>query len=70
MLKSMSDQRLPSERPPDDTTASPSAAHWTLALWVVAAFLGAFVATHYLLQRVLAGGSDVAAAIPGAWSLL
>jgi hypothetical protein len=39
MLKSMSDQRLPRERPPDSTTASPSAANWTLALWVVAAFL-------------------------------
>jgi hypothetical protein len=65
----MRDQRLPHERPPDDTTAASSAVNWTLALWVVAAFLGAFVATHYLLGRVLAGGTDVASAIP-AWSLL
>jgi hypothetical protein len=66
----MRDQRLPHERPPDGTPAASSAANWTLALWVVAAFLGAFVATHYLLQRVLFGGSDFATAVPAVWSRL
>jgi len=59
----MSDQRVLRERPPEGTSASPSAAaSWTLALWVVAAFLGAFVAAHYFLQRALAGGSEVVSA--------
>jgi hypothetical protein len=41
-----------------------------LGLWLVAAFLGALVVTHYLLARVLAGDAAVAAAIPVGWSLL
>lgn len=49
----MSDQHVPRERPPEGTTAFASPAGWTLALWMVVAFLGAFVAAHYLLQRTL-----------------
>ena len=61
---------MPRERPPDDMTASPNTAGWTLVLWMVAAFLGTFVAAHYLLQRMLGGGIDIAAATPSGWSLL
>jgi hypothetical protein len=71
LMSRMSDRRLPHERPPEGTTASPSAAaSRTLALWVVAAFLGGFVAAHYFLQRTLVGGSDVVSAATSVRSLL
>jgi hypothetical protein len=47
-LRSMTHSRLSRERA-TDATAGPSLADCTLALWLVAAFLVALVATHYLL---------------------
>lgn len=71
VLDPMAPSRVPghADRRMNDQ-ASLSAASWTLALWVVAAFLGAFVAAHYLLQRALAGDSDVASATRSVRSLL
>ena len=66
----MTDPRLPRERPSGAVTARPRLSDCTLALWLVAVFLGALVATHYLLAQVLAGGADVASAIPVGWSLV
>ena len=65
----MTHSRLPRERAPDADTARPGLAGWTLALWLVAAFLGGLVASHYLLARILAGDAAVDAAIPLGWQL-
>ena len=65
----MGDQRLPHERALNRTTAAASATNWILALWMVAAFLGAFVATHYLLRGVLSGSSEPSSGIAAAWTL-
>jgi hypothetical protein len=64
MLRCMTHPRLPRERAPDAATARLRLPDCTLALWLVAVFLGALVATHYLLARVLAAGADVTSAIP------
>ncbi len=70
LIVEMSDQRELRERPSQGATASPSAAGWTLALWMVAGFLGAFVAANYFLQRALAGDTDVASAATSVRSLI
>lgn len=36
------------------TGAHSDAFDWTLALWLMAAFLGGLVAAHYLLPQILA----------------
>jgi hypothetical protein len=43
--------------------ARPKVADCTLALWLAAAFLGGFVASYYLLARVVLGGADAGPAI-------
>ena len=53
MLRSVRDE-LPRERPVDSTTARPRAIDRTLALWLVAVSLGAFISTHVLLSQLLA----------------
>jgi hypothetical protein len=61
----MSGQRLRREHPPDSTVARSRGPDWVLTLWIVVAFLGALVATHYLLRRVLVGGSEMASGSSG-----
>jgi hypothetical protein len=46
------------------------AADWTLASWMVAAFLGGVVGTHYLLRLLLAAGSEMAPGMSSGWLLL
>jgi hypothetical protein len=53
MVKPVRD-KLPRESPVGATTARQRAIDWTLALWLVAVFLGAFIATRVLLPQFLA----------------
>ena len=66
----MGGQRLRREHPPDDTDVRSGAPDWVLRLWIVAAFLGALVASHYVLGHVLVGGSEMAFAPLRGWLLL
>jgi hypothetical protein len=66
----MTHRRVPREQARDAAVRRPNLADCTFALWLVAAFLGGFVAAHYLLARVLLAGADAAPAIPVAGSLL
>jgi len=69
-LGAMSGQRPRREHPSGATAARSGATEWVLTLWIVAAFLGALVASHYVLHRLLVGGSEAASAISSGWVLL
>jgi hypothetical protein len=56
--RTMTHRRVPRERASDAAAARPYLADCTFALWLVTAFLGCFVAAHYLLARVFLGGAD------------
>lgn len=69
-LVAMSGPRLRREHPPDGTEARSGASDWVPTLWIVAVFLGALVASHYVFSHVLVGGSEAASGPLSGWLLL
>jgi len=66
----MSEHRLRRKHSSGGDEASSGWVDLTLALWVVAGFLGGFVGAHYVLGRALAAGdSEMAIGILGSWLL-
>jgi len=67
----MSEHRLRRKHSSDGDDAPSGSIDWTLALWGVAAFLGAFLGSHYVLSRIVGtGDSEVAIGSLGGWLFL